>query len=184
MECYKNDFNNKENVNMENIDNSVCIDDMIRTLANDVVSLLKSRNMIISVAESCTGGMLASSIVDISGASSVFKEGYITYCDAAKNKILGVTKETLDKYKAVSGETACEMATGVYKNTTADICISITGVAGPDMEDDKPVGLVYIGAYFNGNVNAFEYHFEGDRLTIRKKCVLEALRLIKGLMYI
>ena len=151
----------------------------INNLAAETVALLKKNNLIVSTAESCTGGLLASSIVDIAGASSVFKEGYITYCDEAKNRILGVTHETLDRYKAVSTQTACEMAFGTHKLSGADICISITGVAGPDIEDGKPVGLVYIGLYFNGKTNAFEYNFTGDREQIRKSTVKEAFEIIK-----
>lgn len=151
----------------------------INNLAAETVALLKKNNLIVSTAESCTGGLLASSIVDIAGASSVFKEGYITYCDEAKNRILGVTHETLDKYKAVSAQTACEMALGTHKLSGADICISITGVAGPDIEDGKPVGLVYIGMYFNGKTSAFEYNFTGNREQIRKSTVKEAFEIIK-----
>ena len=110
-----------------------------------VVTALKDKKMLLTTAESCTGGMIAASVVNVSGASNVFHQGYITYCDEAKNSILGVKKETLDKYKAVSPQVACEMALGALKISGADIAVSVTGVAGPSTEDGKPVGLVYIG---------------------------------------
>ena len=110
-----------------------------------VVTVLKDKKMLLTTAESCTGGMIAASVVNVSGASNVFHQGYITYCDEAKNSILGVKKETLDKYKAVSPQVACEMALGALKISGADIAVSVTGVAGPSTEDGKPVGLVYIG---------------------------------------
>lgn len=121
--------NMKENINIE----------------EKVVAALLRADMLLTTAESCTGGMVAASVVNVSGASKVFHQGYITYCDEAKNSILGVRKETLDKYKAVSAQTACEMALGALKAAQADIAVSVTGVAGPSMEDGKPVGLVYIG---------------------------------------
>ena len=81
-----------------------------------VVTALKDKKMLLTTAESCTGGMIASSVVNVSGASNVFHQGYITYCDEAKNSILGVKKETLDKYKAVSPQVACEMAIIVHSS--------------------------------------------------------------------
>ena len=95
-----------------------------------VVTALKDKKMLLTTAESCTGGMIAASVVNVSGASNVFHQGYITYCDEAKNSILGVKKETLDKYKAVSPQVACEMALGALKISGADIAVSVTGVAG------------------------------------------------------
>lgn len=115
------------------------------SIEEKVVGLLKCNKMILTTAESCTGGMIASTIVNVSGASNVFHQGYITYCDDAKNSILKVRKEILDKYKAVSPQVACEMALGALEVSGADVAVSVTGVAGPSMEDGKPVGLVYIG---------------------------------------
>lgn len=110
-----------------------------------VVKQLKENKMLLTTAESCTGGLVAASIVNVSGASEVFHQGYITYCDDAKNSILCVEKEILDKYKAVSPQVACKMALGALDIANADISVSVTGVAGPSTEDGKPVGLVYIG---------------------------------------
>lgn len=143
-----------------------------------VVEELKKRNLVISTAESCTGGLLSSCIVNVAGASSIFKEGYITYCDNAKIHMLGVRKETLQTYYAVSSQTAIEMAEGCAKISGADIAVSITGVAGPDMEDNKPVGLVYIGCYYKHHSAAYAFHFLGDRASIRNQAVQEAFSII------
>ena len=86
--------------------------------------------------------MISSRIVNVPGASAVLKQAYVTYCDEAKHTVLGVKKETLEKYYAVSSQTACEMAEGGAKAAGADVCVSVTGVAGPDTEDGKPVGCV------------------------------------------
>ena len=147
-------------------------------LEEEVVKKLKECNCLLTTAESCTGGMVASSIVNVSGASEIFHEGYITYCDEAKHKILGVSNDTLQRYKAVSSNTACEMADGALKAANADIAVSVTGVAGPSMEDDKPVGLVYIGIAHNCRSKAKEFNFTGDRETVRKKACEEALNMI------
>ena len=114
-------------------------------LEKHVVDVLKEKKLTITTAESCTGGMISSRIVNVPGASAVLKQAYVTYCDEAKHTVLGVKKETLEKYYAVSSQTACEMAEGGAKAAGADVCVSVTGVAGPDTEDGKPVGCVFIG---------------------------------------
>lgn len=134
--------------------------------------------MILTTAESCTGGIIASRIVNVPGASGVFKEGYITYSDEAKKKLLGVKAETLETYYAVSKETASEMATGGAKAANADVCIAVTGVAGPDKEDGKPVGLVYIACFCKGEVVVEEHNYAGDRTAIRQSAASDALDLI------
>ena len=121
-------------------------------LEKHVVDVLKEKKLTITTAESCTGGMISSRIVNVPGASAVLKQAYVTYCDEAKHTVLGVKKETLEKYYAVSSQTACEMAEGGAKAAGADVCVSVTGVAGPDTEDGKPVGCVFIGCFYNGNV--------------------------------
>ena len=134
-----------------------------------VVKKLNEKNMLLTTAESCTAGMIASAIVNVSGASNVFHQGYITYCDEAKNSMLNVKKETLKLYTAVSPQTACEMALGALSISDADIAVSVTGVAGPSMEDGKPVGLVYIGVASkraSGYADTFD---EASRMTDIKK---------------
>lgn len=150
------------------------------TLEENVVSLLKKHNITVSTAESCTGGNLAGRLVNVSGASNVFGQGFVTYSNKAKKKLIGVSKNTLKKYGAVSKQTAKEMAEGVSVTTGADVGIGITGVAGPEGgTDEKPVGLVYIGCYVKEKAIAREYHFVGDRNDIREQSVMAALALLR-----
>ena len=147
-----------------------------------LVELLKEKQLIITTAESCTAGLVSAAIVNVSGASTVFKEGYITYCDESKRRLLGVSQDTLNKYKAVSAQTAMEMAKGAADKARADIGISVTGVAGPDTEDGKPVGLVYTGIYYYNDgviVNkAYEHNLKGDRQQIRNQAVECAIDMV------
>lgn len=114
-------------------------------LPHVVVKRLKEKGLTIASAESCTGGMFASAVTDIPGASEIFPAGYVTYSNEAKMRDLGVKKETLEKYGAVSRETALEMAEGVRKRSGSDIGISVTGVAGPGESEAKPAGMAFIG---------------------------------------
>ena len=139
--------------------------------------LLKETGLTISVAESCTGGLVCSRLVSNPGVSEYFKEGFITYTNKAKRKTLEVSKSTLKKQGAISGQVAKEMALGAAVNTDSDIAVAITGNAGPEAEEDKPVGLVYIGIYCQGKVKAFEYSLEGEREDIRQQAATEALML-------
>ena len=112
---------------------------------HEVYSLLLSRSMRVSFAESCTDGLLSSRLVDIPGASNVFDESYVTYSNESKRRLLGVKKETLQKHGAVSEECALEMALGALKASGADYALSVTGIAGPGGgTPQKPVGLVWI----------------------------------------
>ncbi|MDO4329059.1 MAG: competence/damage-inducible protein A [Lachnospiraceae bacterium] len=150
------------------------------TLEMAVVKLLKKLELTVTTAESCTGGMLAARLVNVPGVSDVFREGFITYANKSKRKILGVSKSTLKKYGAVSEQTAKEMATGGVFATDADVCIAITGLAGPDGgTDEKPVGLVYIACYLKDNVTVEKYQFKGDRNKIREQSVVKALDLLR-----
>ena len=122
----------------------------------------------ISVAESCTGGMLASTFVDYPGISEIFSEGHITYSNEAKTKYLGVKQETLEAWGAVSPQTAKEMAEGVRRLSGSDIGISTTGIAGPDGgTKDKPVGLVYIGIALKDQTYTYKLSLTGKRQRIR-----------------
>ena len=117
----------------------------------DVVGrILKEKNITISCAESCTGGLFAGALTDVPGISAVFERGIVTYTNRAKMEELGVSAATLDAYGAVSEETAAEMAEGLAKKTGSDLCVSVTGVAGPDPSEGKPVGLIYIGLTYQG----------------------------------
>lgn len=135
-------------------------------------SLLLAKKKTVSVAESCTGGCLSHILTNISGSSAYFDRGYITYSNIAKIDLLGVSKETLEIYGAVSEEIVSEMVAGVYKHTKSDICIATTGIAGPSGGSIyKPVGLVYIGFSFNGNIVVVKKQFLGRRKSIKMKTV-------------
>lgn len=150
------------------------------TLEQHVVGLLKRREMTVATAESCTGGLIAATIVNVPGASEVFKEGYITYSNEAKQKILGVKKKTLKKDGAVSENCAAEMAKGAAKAAGARAAISVTGIAGPDGgTEEKPVGLVYIGCCIDGKVWVESYHMNGDRQKVRDISVKKALDMLR-----
>ena len=144
----------------------------------ELLDILKEKNMTIASAESLTGGLLASSLVDIPGASKCFKEGFVTYCDEAKIRTLGVSKDTIRKYGAISAQTAREMASGAAMNSGCDIAVSTTGNAGPDCDEGKEAGLVYIGIYSNGRARAFEFHFKGGRDSVRKQTAETAASLL------
>ena len=150
------------------------------TLEKAIVELLKKNGLSMCTAESCTGGMVASRLINVSGASEVFKSGYITYSNKAKRRILGVKKSTLDKYGAVSEQTAGEMAAGAAIVSKADVTVAITGIAGPDGgTDDKPVGLVYIACSVCGKVKVRKCSFTGNRQKIRESSTSEALRFLR-----
>ena len=150
------------------------------TLEEVLGKMLIDNNITIATAESCTGGLLAGRLVNYPGISSVFKEGMITYSNEAKMKRIKVKKDTLQKYGAVSSQTAAEMAEGVAKVTGSDIGISTTGIAGPDGgTKEKPVGLVYVGICINGDVKTKELHLVGDRQRVRQHTVIRALEWLR-----
>lgn len=141
-----------------------------------VAELLLQKKLTIATAESCTGGLLAAALVEYPGISKVFLDGVVTYSNEAKMKRLGVKKETLEKFGAVSFQTAEEMAENAAKTAGTEIGIATTGVAGPDGgTPEKPVGLVYIGLYIAGKVMTKEFHFAGNRERIRERTVYNAL---------
>lgn len=150
------------------------------TLEEAIVNLLKAADMTLTTVESCTGGLLSGRIVNVSGASEVFKQGFVTYANGAKTKLVGVKKSTLKEYTAVSEETAKEMAEGGRKAAEADACISVTGIAGPEGgTEEKPVGLVYIGCCMKEKTVVRKYQFTGNRQKIREHAVVSALVLLR-----
>jgi len=141
-----------------------------------VVKRLIEKQLKIAAAESCTGGLLAGTIVNVSGASGCFEEGYITYSNEGKIKNLGVKEETLKSHGAVSPECAMEMAKGAALKAGADVGVSTTGVAGPSGgTEEKPVGLVYAGLYYQGKNFAVGFRLGKDRNSLRKAAVDRAL---------
>ncbi|MFR4766027.1 MAG: nicotinamide-nucleotide amidohydrolase family protein, partial [Paraclostridium sordellii] len=150
------------------------------TLEETVAKLLVEKNLTIAVSESCTGGMVSSTLIDYPGISQVFMEGCVTYSNEAKMSRLGVKKETLDSFGAVSTETAIEMAKGVAMNLKTNVGLSTTGIAGPGGGTaEKPVGLVYIGLYINGKTKVKKLNLAGSREKIRVKATKEALNFLR-----
>ncbi len=151
-----------------------------KSLQKAILFLYPRNGETIACAESCTGGLVAKWLTDLSGSSRVFVGGFVTYCDEMKQTMLGVNKETLDARHAVSAEVAIEMARGAVERTGATVAVSTTGVAGPSMDDSgKPVGTVYLGlADALGRTFVQEYHFKGTRGQIRAKAAKEALLLL------
>ena len=142
-----------------------------------VGNMLIEKNISISCAESCTGGLFAGALTDIPGISAVFERGIVTYSNRAKMEELGVSSDTLERYGAVSPQTACEMAEGLKEKTGSDLCISVTGIAGPDGgTEEKPVGLVYIGISYEGRTEAVKcQHRNVNRRWNRNYAVLNML---------
>ncbi len=150
------------------------------TLENVLGEMLVSKKLTIATAESCTGGMVAAKLINYPGISSVFMDGAVTYSNEAKINRLGVSIETLDKYGAVSSEVAAEMARGIAKTSGAKIGISTTGIAGPDGGSaEKPVGLVYLGLYMNGQVKTKMLRLSGDRQKIRERATMQLLDWVR-----
>lgn len=145
-----------------------------------VYKLLKERHYTLTTAESATGGMIASTLINVPGISEFFTEGYVTYSDAAKVKMIHVKPKTIAQYGVVSSQTAADMAESVAKTAGCDAALSVTGVAGPDGGTEEcPVGLVYIGCYLRGNTVTERYLFEGDRMAVRTAATKQALLLLK-----
>ena len=152
----------------------------LRRASAEAFEGLRSRGERVSFAESLTGGLIAAALVDNAGASDVLGESYVTYAEDAKVRVLGVARETVDTDGVVSARCAREMAAGVRRVSGADWGVSATGLAGPDGgTEQRPVGTVFIGVAGAEGVEAYEFHFSGDRTEIRAqaaRAALEALR--------
>lgn len=149
------------------------------TLEEVVAEQLLQKQLTLAVAESCTGGMIASDLVEYPGISAALLEGCVTYSNDAKMRRLGVKAETLEKYGAVSEETAKEMAEGIAKTSGADIGLATTGVAGPESSEGKPVGLVYIALSYKGKTEVKKCSFVGKRNKIRERAAYTALNWLR-----
>lgn len=144
--------------------------------AKKLTELLTSKNMSIAIAESCTGGSLSSSLTSISGASSYFNCGFITYSNESKVNMLNVDSQTIELFGAVSEKVAYEMAMGAGQNSKSHLAISVTGIAGPSGgTPEKPVGMVCFGFYVDGNVTTTTQFFSGVRSEIVSESIAFAL---------
>ncbi|MBQ8496986.1 MAG: CinA family protein [Clostridia bacterium] len=152
---------------------------IIQTLAKESVSLCLEKNITFGTAESCTGGLIAASITDVAGASAAFFGGVVSYDNSVKHSLLGVQTETLERFGAVSEETAKEMSSGALRALGVNYAVAVTGIAGPGGgTPTKPVGLVYISVASKNGVVVTENHFSGDREAVRLQTVATALTLL------
>ena len=153
----------------------------IRSLASNVSDRLRALGIRCAFAESLTGGMIASSMVDIPGASDVFEGAIVSYTNEMKMNVLKVPGDIIEKYTEVSVQCAQAMAEGVHHLTSADICVAVTGYAGGNKKDPKD-GYVCIGYFFDKKKGAFDRQFEGDRREVRLQTTKAALELILELI--
>jgi PncC family amidohydrolase len=145
----------------------------------EVYKKLSAEKLKISVAESCSGGLLAALLTELPGSSKFFDRGFVAYSNKAKIDLLGVKEETLQRHGAVSAQIATEMAQGALKNSLSDLALAITGIAGPSSDaTKKPIGLVFIAFSSHKKSEVREFYFTGDRSEIRQQAVLMALALI------
>lgn len=148
-------------------------------LENIIIKKLSANNLTLSIAESCTGGLLAGRITSVSGSSKIFNEGFITYSNEAKIKHLGVLEDVISKHGAISPETAIAMAEGVKNKTNSDYSLSITGNAGPNSLENKDVGLVFIACAFKESFTVEEFRIKGNRNRVREYATTYALNLLR-----
>lgn len=149
------------------------------TLESVIVDMLQKKKLTISIAESCTGGLCSARLVNVPGVSSVLQEGIVCYSNESKTARLGVSADTIERFGAVSKQTAEEMALGVAQTSNTDIGVGITGVAGPGQSDDKPAGLVYIAVAIHGIVQSQEIIIRGSRNKVRNATVTRTLDYIR-----
>ena len=147
--------------------------------AKDIVERASATGIVIATAESCTGGMISAAITDVAGSSRVLDRGFVTYSNAAKMDMLGVSADTLDAHGAVSEQVAAEMAVGALKHSNATLSVSVTGIAGPGGSDFKPEGRVCFGIATNDGVETQQIDFGAlGRTGVREATVAHALELL------
>jgi nicotinamide-nucleotide amidase len=160
------------------------IDDELREIAVKFIEGLRRRELRLVTAESCTGGLIAAVITETPGSSHVLERGYVTYSNEAKESMLGVRHEIIDRHGAVSEQTARAMAEGALAGSPADVAVSVTGIAGPDGgTSEKPVGLVHFAAARRGGRTLHKEMRFGDlgRTEVRRRSVITALALVDDL---
>ena len=156
----------------------------MKKISQKIVRLLKKKRLKISFAESCTGGLLSSTITSVSGASKIFTMGLVTYSNQAKTSILKVPKQIIKKHGAVSIQCCLSMVNNLSKISKSKICVSITGIAGPSGgTKKKPVGLVYVGIKKGNKIKIHKYLFKNKgRFYIQKATVKKSLGLILNIL--
>ena len=152
----------------------------MKSRAEEVLAACGDKGVMLAMAESCTGGMIAAALTDIAGSSSVVERGFVTYTNEAKHEMLGVPAPLIEQVGAVSEEVARAMAEGAVSHSNAQISVSVTGVAGPGGgSDEKPVGLVHMAVAYAGRDTVHERHvFSGDRQAVREQTVMAAFSLV------
>lgn len=152
-------------------------------LARQVGEALKAQGMMLVTAESCTGGGIAQAVTRVSGSSAWFDRGFVTYSDAAKEEMLGVSPETLEQHGAVSEQTVREMAQGALQYSSAQLAVSVSGIAGPTGgTPEKPVGMVWFAWASGDSVKTACHQLSGDRDAIRAKSVSIALQGVVNML--
>ncbi|OOZ35878.1 nicotinamide-nucleotide amidase [Solemya velesiana gill symbiont] len=153
------------------------MDQELEQLARKLGEQLAAKGLVMTTAESCTGGWVAKALTDIAGSSGCFDRGFITYSNEAKQEMLGVSEDTLERHGAVSEETVREMTQGALDNSQANVAVSISGIAGPGGgTSEKPVGTVCLAwGRDNGELVIGTYSFKGDRDQVRRQAVITAL---------
>jgi nicotinamide-nucleotide amidase len=160
------------------------LDDDIVDAAKQLLAVCKRKNLLVATAESCTAGLVAGTLTEIPGVSSILDRGYITYSNQSKHEMLGVPEAILDRHGAVSRETAEAMARGVLGHSHIHLAVSVTGIAGPDGgSDEKPVGLVHFAVATRSGklVHAEKRYGNVGRSQVRKESVLQAFRMLHDL---
>ena len=151
-----------------------------RGIEEVVLDLCRARGWTLATAESCTGGMVAARLTSVPGSSDVFLGAIVSYANEVKERELGVPRETLERYGAVSEETAAAMSAGVRERLGADVAVSVTGIAGPGGGTaDKPVGLVYVHVQTPGVAHGIQFTYGQDRESIRRRATVAALHLLR-----
>jgi PncC family amidohydrolase len=152
---------------------------MINEKIKSLVKLLTQKNLTISTCESLTGGLFATTLTETPGVGQTYKGGFIVYTNEAKQKLVQVSPLTLQKYGAISEQCAKQMAYNAQQLLNTDLAISFTGNAGPASQENKPIGLVYIGLTTKHNLISRVYQFSGSRKEIREQAIEAGIKLIK-----
>ena len=158
------------------------MEDEFLKIVKEISGRLAERRLRLSVAESCTGGLISHAITNLPGSSKFFEMAVVSYSDVSKKSVLGVSSHLMRKHGAVSEEAAVAMAEGVRKLANTDVSLSITGVAGPEPVEDKEVGVVYMAASVKDVMESKGIFLQGDRETIKRDASLEALKFLNRVM--